>query len=141
MNILRLIAIACTLLLPRLSAAELRLGIIGTDTGHVVEFTKVLHDRDAPPPLAGVRIVGAVPSSSRDIESSWTKSPGYVEKLQRDYGVKLHRSLDTLLPQVDGMLVESVDGRQHLAQATAIIRSGKPCYIEKPIAISLREAI
>ena len=40
------------------SAAELRLGIIGTDTGHVVEFTKVLHDRNAPPPLAGVRIVG-----------------------------------------------------------------------------------
>src|SRR5688572_11864643 len=47
-------------------AAELRLGMVGLDTGHVVEFTKVLHDAKAPPALAGVRIVGAVPAASRD---------------------------------------------------------------------------
>lgn len=141
MTPLRSLPLACALIASCLPAADLRLGMIGTDTGHVVEFTKVLHDPKAPAPLAGVRIVGAVPSSSRDIESSWTKSPGYVEKLQHDFGVKMHESLETLLPQVDGMLVESVDGRPHLAQAAAIIRAGKPCYIEKPVAISLRDAL
>ena len=61
-------------------AAELRLGMVGLDTCHVVDFTKVLHNPKAPPALAGVRIVGAVPAASRDIESSWTKAPGYTER-------------------------------------------------------------
>ena len=123
------------------SAADLRLGMVGLDTGHVIEFTKLLHDKAAPPALAGVRIVGAVPGASRDIESSWSKAPGYAERLQREFGVKLYATLDELLPHVDGMLIESVDARPHLAQAAAAIRAGKPCYIEKPITASLREAL
>ena len=124
-----------------LSAADLRLGMVGLDTGHVIEFTKTLHAKDAPPSLAGVRIVGAVPAASRDIESSWTKAPGYTERLQREFGVKIYGTLDELLRHVDGMLIESVDARPHLAQAAASIRAGKPCYIEKPIAASLKEAL
>lgn len=122
-------------------AADLRLGMVGLDTGHVIEFTKALHNPAAPAALAGVRIVGAVTAASRDIESSWTKAPGYAERLQRDFGVKLYSSLDELLPHVDGMLIESVDARPHLAQASAAIRAGKPCYIEKPVAASLQEAL
>lgn len=123
------------------SAADLRLGMVGLDTGHVIEFTKILHAKDAPPAFAGVRIVGAVPVASRDIESSWTKAPGHAERLQRDFGVKLYATLDELLQHIDGLLIESVDARPHLAQAAAAIRAGKPCYIEKPIAASLKEAL
>lgn len=123
------------------AAAELRLGMVGLDTGHVIEFTKILHDPAAPPALAGVRIVGAVPAASRDIESSWSKAPGYTQRLRDEYGVRIYPSLEALLPHVDGMLIESVDARPHLEQASASIRAGKPCYIEKPIAASLREAL
>ncbi|MBL9200938.1 MAG: Gfo/Idh/MocA family oxidoreductase [Opitutaceae bacterium] len=122
-------------------AAELRLGMVGLDTGHVIEFTKILHAKDAPAAFAGVRIVGAVQAASPDIESSRTKAPGYTERLQREFGVKIYATLDELLRHVDGMLIESVDARPHLAQAAASIRAGKPCYIEKPIAASLKEAL
>jgi hypothetical protein len=122
-------------------AADLRLGMIGLDTGHVIEFTKILHAPAAAADLTGVRIVGAVPAASRDIESSWTKAPGYTERLQRDFGVKIYPSLEELLPHVDGMLIESVDARPHLAQASVAIRAGKLCYIEKPIAASLKDAL
>ena len=124
-----------------LPAAELRLGMVGLDTGHVIEFTKILHAKDASPAFAGVRIVGALPAASPDIESSRTKAPGYTERLQREFGVKIYATLDELLRHVDGLLIESVDARPHLAQAAASIRAGKPCYIEKPVAASLKEAL
>jgi hypothetical protein len=135
------LSLSLSLSLAAAAAADLRLGMVGLDTGHVIEFTKILHAKDAPPALAGVRIVGAVQAASRDIESSWTKAPGYAERLQREFGVKLYPTLDELLANVDGMLIESVDARPHLAQAAASIRAGKPCYIEKPIAASLKEAL
>src|SRR5688572_19984444 len=92
-------------------AAELRLGMVGLDTGHVIEFTKILHAPAAAADFSGVRIVGGVPAASRDIESSWTKEPGYTERLQRDFGVKIYATVEELLPHVDGMLIESVDAR------------------------------
>lgn len=136
-----LVAFACAMVAYAASAAELRLGMVGLDTGHVIEFTKILHAKDAAPAFAGVRIVGAVQAASPDIESSQTKAPGYTERLQREFGVKIYATLDELLRDVDGLLIESVDARAHLAQAAASIRAGKPCYIEKPIAASLKEAI
>jgi hypothetical protein len=129
------------LVITQATGAELRLGMVGLDTGHVIEFTKILHDPAAAPVFAGVRIVGGVPAASRDIESSWAKAPGYTERLQRDFGMKIYATVEELLPHVDGMLIESVDARPHLAQASVAIRAGKPCYIEKPIAASLKEAL
>jgi hypothetical protein len=39
------------------------------------------------------------------------------------------------------VLLESVDGRIHLEEATAVIRAGKPLFIDKPVAGSLADAI
>ena len=39
--------------------AELRLGIIGTDTSHVSAFTKILNDEMSPDHIPGARIVAA----------------------------------------------------------------------------------
>jgi hypothetical protein len=46
-----------------------------------------------------------------------------------------------LLEQVDVILLESVDGRPHLAQARPVIAAGKPLFIDKPMAASLADAI
>ena len=48
--------------------------MVGLDTGHVIEFTKILHDRAAPPEFCGVRIVGAVQASD-DIDASLPARP------------------------------------------------------------------
>ena len=39
--------------------ANLRLGIIGTDSTHAVEFTRILNDESAPDHVMGARIVAA----------------------------------------------------------------------------------
>jgi predicted dehydrogenase len=42
---------------------------------------------------------------------------------------------------VDGVLLESVDGRPHLAQAKPVIAAGKPLFVDKPVAANLADVI
>ena len=56
-------------------------------------------------------------------------------------GVEIVDSIDDLLKKVDVVLLESVDGRPHLAQARPVIAAGKPLFIDKPMAASLADAM
>ena len=116
----------------------IRVGMIGLDTSHCVAFTKILHD---PANQYPVRVVAGVPQSSPDIESSVSRIDGYVETLSKAYGLKMYETIEAMLPEVDVVMVESVDGRPHLAQARAAIEAGKPTFIDKPVAATLEDAV
>jgi hypothetical protein len=122
-------------------AKPLRAGIIGLDTSHVVAFTKVLNNPEAPPELSGVKVVAAYPGGSPDIPSSRDRVEGYTKTLRETYGVEIVDSIDALLAKVDVVLLESVDGRPHLAQVEPVFRAKKPVFIDKPVAGSLADAI
>ncbi len=117
-----------------------RVGIIGLDTSHVLAFTKVLNDPNAPPELTGCRVVAAYPKGSPDIESSVSRVPKYTEDIQK-LGVKIVNSIEDLLKEVDAVLLETNDGRPHLAQVRPVLQARKPVFIDKPIAGSLKDAI
>lgn len=118
----------------------MRLGIIGLDTSHVLAFTKILNDENAPPELSGFRVVAAYPKGSPDIESSTVRVPQYTIDIQK-YGVKIVDSIDALVEQVDAVLLETNDGRPHLEQVRPVLKAGKPVFIDKPVAGSLKDAI
>ncbi len=118
----------------------IRVGIIGVDTSHAVAFTSLLKDPKAPKELAGMKIVAAYPVCSPDIPASQEKVGEYTEKL-RSMGVEIVGSTDELFQRVDAVLVESVDGRPHLAQARAAILAGKPVFVDKPMSASLADAM
>ena len=122
------------------STKPLRVGIIGTDTSHVPAFTKALNDPQAAGDLAGVRVVAAFPGGSPDLPSSWDRVQKYADEL-RKMNVEIVDSIDELLKRVDVVLLESVDGRPHLAQARPVIAAGKPLFIDKPMAASLADAM
>lgn len=71
---------------------------------------------------------------------SWNRVKGYT-KTVRDMGVEIVGSIDELLNRVDVVLLESVDGRVHLAQARPVIAAGKPLFIDKPLASSLADGV
>lgn len=119
---------------------NLRVGIIGLDTSHVAAFTKMLNDPQSSGPLAGVRVVAAFPGGSPDIPASHDRVAGFTEAVKK-MGVEIVPSIEALLTKVDAVLLESVDGRPHLAQATPVIKAGKPLFIDKPIAGSLADAL
>ncbi|HAB15505.1 MAG TPA: Gfo/Idh/MocA family oxidoreductase [Verrucomicrobiota bacterium] len=123
----------------RSAAAELRLGLIGLDTSHVTAFTEILNNPAAKDHVPGAKVVAAFKGGSPDIESSWSRVNEYTKTLQEKYGVKLYDSIEELCRNVDAVLVESVDGRPHLAQARLVIAARKPLYIDKPMAGSLRD--
>lgn len=119
---------------------KLRVGMIGLDTSHVVAFTSAIKKATGDSPLATLDIVAAYPGGSPDIPDSANRLEGFTAKL-REMGVEIVDSIEALLPKVDAVLLESVDGRPHLAQARPVIKAGKPLFIDKPIAGSLADAI
>ena len=121
-------------------AEELRLGLIGLDTSHVIAFTQLLNDVKSKNHLAGGKVVAAFKGGSPDIESSWSRVDGYTKQLQDEFGVKIVASIEELCQQVDAVLLESVDGRPHLEQARPVIKARKPLFIDKPVAGTLRDA-
>ena len=119
-----------------LLAADLRLGIVGTDTSHVIEFTRSLNSGGVP----GARIVAAFKGGSPDFERSRSRVEGYARELAEKYGVEFVDQIGGLCSKVDAILLESVDGRQHLPQMREVVRCGKPVFIDKPLAASLADA-
>lgn len=123
-----------------LPAADLRLGIVGTDTSHSVAFTALLNDPANKNHLAGARVVAAYKGGSPDIKESSGRLEKYAEELSTKYGVELTPDIPTLLTKVDAVLLESVDGRKHLEQFRQIVKAGKPVFIDKPLASTLFDA-
>lgn len=117
-----------------------RIGIIGLDTSHTTAFTKALNAQSPNPSYLGYKIVAAYPWGSKEIQSSYERIPGYTEEVKK-YGVEIVDSIDDLLEKVDVVLLETNDGRLHLEQAKKVFKAGKPVFIDKPIAASLKDAI
>ena len=137
----RLTPLLLVLSLESISAADLKLGMIGLDTSHVIAFTKLLHETNNKDYVSGGKVVVAFKGGSLDVESSHTRVDGYTKQLQEQFGVKIVDTIEELCAQVDAVLIESVDGRPHLEQARPVIKARKPLYIDKPLAGSLRDAI
>ncbi len=116
-----------------------RIGIIGLDTSHSVAFTKSLNANPQNPIYDGYKIVAAYPFGSKDIVSSSERIPGYTEDVKK-LGVEIVDSIQALLSKVDFVMLETNDGRLHLEQAIEVFKSGKPTFIDKPMAASLKDA-
>lgn len=117
----------------------LKAGIIGCDA-HALPWTKILNDPKASGELADMVVVAAYPGGSPDIPHSvelLNKSVGPMVEL----GVEMVDSIDELLTKVDVVMILSIDGRPHLAQARPVFEAGKPVFIDKPIAGSLTDGI
>lgn len=121
-------------------AGDLRLGIIGTDSSHTPAFTKLLNDPTSPDHISGAHVVAAYKGGSPDIKESASRVEGYADEIQKKWDVKIVPSISDLCPLVDGVLIESVDGRPHLAQFREAVKCGKPVFIDKPVAATLADA-
>jgi len=122
---------------PPWATKDLRCGIIGTDTSHVPAFTQNFNRTH---PEWRIKIVAAYKGGSPDLPTSATRVEGFARTIHDKYGVEIVDSIDALLGKVDVVLLESVDGRPHLAQATPVLKAHKPVFIDKPLAASLEDA-
>lgn len=120
--------------------AQIRLGIIGTDTSHVIQFVKLLNDPLSPDHIPGAVIVAAFKGGSPDIEASASRVNGFAEELRTKWRVHFYPDIPTLCKNVDAILLESNDGRVHLEQVKPVFAAHKPVFIDKPLASTLSDA-
>jgi len=119
----------------------IRIGILGVDNYQAVAYTQLFNDPKATGDLAGLKVVAAFPStSSNDIPESVDSLPKWKEALGK-YGVKMVASVDGLLANCDVVMIMSLDGRRHLAEATPVLKAGKRLYIGRPLAADFSDAV
>ena len=100
----------------------------------------MLNDPNHKDHLPGARIVAAYKGGSADLKESSGRVDKYAAEIQSKYGVEIVPDIATLLTKVDAVLLESVDGRIHLAQFREIVKGHKPVFIDKPLASTLEDA-
>ena len=134
--------IGCLILCSAASAQApktIRAGMIGLDTSHVPAFTKIFNGDKPIEDVAGIKVVAGYPGGT-DLPASHDRVERFTEQV-RGMGVEIVDSIPKLLEKVDVVLLESVDGRIHLAEAAPVIKAKKPLWIDKPVAGSLADAI
>jgi len=121
-------------------AADIRVGIVGTDSSHAVAFTQIFNDASFASHVPGAKVIAAYKGGSNDIPKSYERVDGFAEQLNREWGVEIVPDIATLCSRVDAVLIESTDGRPHLEQARQVLAWRKPMFIDKPLAVSLEDA-
>jgi hypothetical protein len=137
-NFLVLLALAAV---ASLSAADLRVGLIGLDTSHVTHFLGLLNEPANKDNVPGAKIVAAFKGGSPDIESSRSRLEGYTKTAVEKYGVKMYDTIEELAQNVDAVIILSLDGRTHLDQFRRTLAAKKPVAIDKMLAASLKDAV
>lgn len=117
-----------------------RIGLIGLDTSHVTAFTSLLNDPSNPDHVPGARVVAAFKGGSADVEASATRVDGFTAQLRDKWQIEIVPTIEALVSKVDAVMLTSVDGRVHLAQARPVIAAKKPLFVDKPMAGSTKDA-
>jgi len=123
------------------TAPDVKIGIIGLDTSHVISVAALLNDPAAKDHIPGARVVCAFKAGSPDVELSRTRIEGFTAQMRDQYGVTLVDSIAEVVARSDAIMIMSVDGRIHLQQAREVFPSGKPVFLDKPLAANLHEAV
>jgi predicted dehydrogenase len=119
----------------------IRIGLIGLDTSHAGAFTQLLNDASRPDHVPGARVVAAFKGGSPDVEASASRVDRFTAELRDKWQIELVDSIDELVRRVDAVMLTSVDGRVHLAQARPVLAARKPLFIDKPFTASVRDAV
>ena len=116
----------------------IRLGIVDFDTSHVVAFTQRLNHTGISEDqwVEGARVVMGCPGTSL---VSPERVPGFTEQL-KSYGVPIVDDPTEMIGQIDGVMIESVDGSVHYERARPFLEAGIPMFIDKPFTCSLEHA-
>ncbi len=104
-----------------------RIAILGCENSHANNF---LEEIKTNPVYSGYEIFGVY---------SDEKEP--AEKLSEKYGVKIMKSYDEAVGEVDAVIITARHGANHYKYAKPYIKSGIPMFIDKPITVDPAEAV
>ena len=118
----------------------IRVGIVGFDTSHAVEFTKRLNHFDVRKEfwIEGAEIVAGYPG--KPTLAAFREMLDERTDVLRRYGVEIVDDPHHLIGMVDAVMIEYNEGAKHLKASRPFIEAGLPVFIDKPLACSLEDA-
>ncbi|MEM2935956.1 MAG: Gfo/Idh/MocA family oxidoreductase [Candidatus Bathyarchaeia archaeon] len=119
----------------------IRVGIVGFDTSHAVEFTKRINHVDISEEqwVEGAQVVMGYPGAPTSFASEEVISQR-TQLLRDKYGVQIVDAPDEMIGKVDAILLEFQEGDSHLENAQPFLKAGLPTFIDKPFTCSVRDA-
>jgi predicted dehydrogenase len=117
----------------------IRVGLIGLDTSHAAVLTDLLHNPYHPEHIPGAKVVAAYPGGSPDMPISSSRVAGFTAELRNAYGVPIVDTPEAVAEQCDLIFVLSADGRTHPGLVRRVAGSGKPIFVDKPVAVSAND--
>jgi predicted dehydrogenase len=118
----------------------MRIGIIGLDSTHAIDFTQRLNAPTASVGWRGARVVAACAGTPTDFPLSVTRRDRIAARMRDELGIPQLSSATALVEFVDAVMILGCDGRSHLAETLPLLPAGKPLFIDKPLTASLTDA-
>src|SRR3954465_10381634 len=103
----------------------MKIGIIGLDSTHAIEFTRRLNAPAANPQWRGARVVASCAGEPTDFPLSVSRRDRISAQLRDEWGIPLLSSSTELVKRVDALMILSCDGRCHLPEAQPLLAFGK----------------
>ena len=116
---------------------EKKIAMIGLDTSHTVEFTKLIQSTDPDKKITDdMRVTKAFrfPSAFQTEEDQDER-----QTILEDLGVTTMPSLEETVEDVDAVFLEINDPALHLKYFEEVIKFGLPIFIDKPLAANVEE--
>ena len=130
------------------AAEPVKVGILGLDNYQSIEHAAFFNNPKAEENLSGLRVSVVYPVTSPDYPKSAESTQMWLGHLQNQYKgdpnfkpIEIVNSMDEFLARCDGVMIWTLDGTRHLEQAKAVIKSGKPFFIGRPVAAEAKHAV
>lgn len=118
---------------------NLKVGIIGLDTSHSIEFTRRLQAPDCPPDqkVEGMKVLTCL-----RFPSAFQSEPDQDkrQKILEGWRVKVTKNLEETVAGVDVLMLEINDPGLHLEYFQQLVGLGKPIFVDKPPADTVANA-
>lgn len=121
-------------------AHELRIGLVGLDSSHVIAFTRLLNVMTEKDHIPGARVIAGYPGGTDDIDLSKNRVEGFTNDLREKYGVEIMDSPEDVAQACDLVFITAVDARIHKDLFARIVPFKRPTFIDKPFTTSLADA-
>ena len=119
---------------------DLRVGIIGLDSSHSIEFTRRMQAPDCPPDQ---RAEGMQAVTCLRFETPFQDQQGLDERQAQleAWGVSVTEDFDEAVSGCDALLMEINDPQYHLDYFVGVAGLGKPLFLDKPLADTMENGL
>ncbi len=115
----------------------IRIGILGLDSTHAIEFTRLLAEPGSSRPAA--RVIGACRGSPTDFPLSRQRAERIERQWRDELRLPVFHSPAALVAASDALMVLTCDGRTRWFEVEPLLLARKPLFIDKPLSADWRD--